>query len=542
MNIFELFNKSEYQSMPLICNDGSIYKIEDVKKIITPVAKSLMQNDCNKVVIVSAKNFDFVINFLASVFAGKEIFLLTDSKKISILDFDFIKLDEIKLKNQMDCDSFSFDLPDFDNTFFTLFTSGSTGVPKKVKKNLRNIIDEAAALIDVMGIGTDKRRHVITSTTANHMYGLSCWFMTALWGYEQFLLDTTEVLYPDAVDLDDKVLISTPTFLDKFFKFDVPLTRPPRLIMSAGDKLKLDTYKYIESFNTCVMEIYGCTETGTIAYKKTSDKKFFDCIPDTTIDIDEKSQLIIKSPYFLEDSITLFDVVKKIDEKSFIPLHRADRTLKIQEKRINAIEIENYILATGLIESCYCLKHGEKLACAAVLNEKGKAIYLDKNLGGRTNLIKQLKAVVKDKSEIIPQKWRFVHEIPKTNMSKNDKEKINALFDVNLSLPLVLDYNRTTEEAIYDIVFSKCCNFFDGHFKDFPILPGVVQLYFAHRFAKESFGDNILESPAKKVKFSHIIRPDEKIKLSLKLSGRNIVFNYQKDNIICSSGIFEISD
>ena len=541
MNIFELFNKSEYQSMPLICNDGSIYKIEDVKKIITPVAKSLIQNDCNKVVIVSEKNFDFVINFLASVFAGKEIFLLTDSKKISILDFDFIKLDDVNLKSQQDFKSVPFNIPDFDNTFLTLFTSGSTGLPKKVRKSLRNIIEEAVALMEVMGGDKDKRRQIITSTTANHMYGLSCWFMTALWGYEQFLLDTTEVLYPDAVDLDDKVLISTPTFLDKFLKFDILMTNPPKLIMSAGDKLKISTYKYLESFNTCVLEIYGCTETGTIGYKKSSSDDVFACMPRTKIDVDENSQLVITSPYFLEDSITLFDVVEKINETSFIPSHRADRTLKIQEKRINAIEIENYILATGLIESCYCFKHGEKLACAAVLNERGKALYLDK-MGGRTNLIKQLKAVVKDKSEIIPQKWRFVHEIPKTNMSKNDKEKINALFDVNLSLPLVLDYNRTTEEAIYDIVFSKCCNFFDGHFKDFPILPGVVQLYFAHRFAKESFGDNILESPAKKVKFSHIIRPDEKIKLSLKLSGRNIVFNYQKDNIICSSGIFEISD
>lgn len=293
MNIFELFNKSEYQSMPLICNDGSIYKIEDVKKIITPVAKSLMQNDCNKVVIVSEKNFDFVINILASFFAGKEIFLLTDSKKISILDFDFIKLDEINLKNQMDCGSFSFDLPDFDNTFLTLFTSGSTGLPKKVRKSLRNIIEEAVALMEVMGGDKDKRRQIITSTTANHMYGLSCWFMTALWGYEQFLLDTTEVLYPDAVDLDDKVLISTPTFLDKFLKFDVPLTRPPRLIMSAGDKLKISTYKYLESFNTCVLEIYGCTETGTIGYKKSSSDDVFACMPRTKIDVDENSQLVI---------------------------------------------------------------------------------------------------------------------------------------------------------------------------------------------------------------------------------------------------------
>ena len=197
---------------------------------------------------------------------------------------------------------------------------------------------------------------------------------------------------------------------------------------------------------------------------------------------------------------------------------------------------------TDLIEASYCFKHGEKLACAAVLTQKGKEIYLNTHSQGRQTLVKQLKNLLKNKSEIVPQKWKFLYEIPKTNTGKIDKAKIEELFNMNLSLPLVTNYTIGETEAEYEMTFSKSCNFFEGHFTNFPVLPGVVQLYFAHMFAAASFNKKILTSPAKKIKFSHVIKPDEKLKLKLRLNGKNLNYTYEYNDIIYSSGIFETSE
>ena len=73
-----------------------------------------------------------------------------------------------------------------------------------------------------------------------------------------------------------------------------------------------------------------------------------------------------------------------------------------------------------------------------------------------------------------------------------------------------------------------------------PILPGVVQLYLAHYIAQCAFGENIPESPAKKIKFSHIIKPSEVLSLELKKTDTSVSFCYKKEDKVCSSGVFSL--
>ena len=88
----------------------------------------------------------------------------------------------------------------------------------------------------------------------------------------------------------------------------------------------------------------------------------------------------------------------------------------------------------------------------------------------------------------------------------------------------------------------KIATFFDGHFKNFPILPGVVQLYFAHMFAREAFEKEVAENPVKKIKFSHLIKPAERLALEFKFDGKNIFYTYKNGEMTCSSGVFSTKD
>ena len=123
-----------------------------------------------------------------------------------------------------------------------------------------------------------------------------------------------------------------------------------------------------------------------------------------------------------------------------------------------------------------------------------------------------------------------------------DKEKIESLFAKNLSFPLILDVKQEDEKCTIKMVFSNTCNFFCGHFDEFPVLPGVVQLYFAHLFAEEIFKTEISKDTVKKVKFSHIIKPDEELELVLEKSEKNIGYTYRTKETVCSSGTFNIQE
>lgn len=542
MNFFEILNKEEYKNTPIAIQNGEIYSISEIKSLILPLYKELLKNPNKKVLITSNNHFDFFIKFISAVLAKKELYFLPDLRRIELLNFeynhltqnDFSKTQKTEIKNSNENIDTNID---FEKTFLNLYTSGSTGTPKCVTKTLQNLIIEATDIFEEYKNDiTQKPTAIATSTTPHHMFCMSFYIILPLCYVGKILFDAQEILYPDDCNLEDKIFISTPSFLEKFKKYEISLNTPPRIIMTAGDKLKDDIFEYFYNKNIPLKEIYGSSEVGVVAYKTKPYEEIFNCYKNITIETDKESKILVHSPFYTGDNYVLGDYIDLIDNKHFILKSRSDRILKIQEKRISAIELENFVKESQFINDAYCLKYGEKLACATVLNEKGQDEYLKNS----TKLVKDIKAFLKQKSEIIPQKWRFLNEIPKTQTGKTDIEKIKSFFAINLSLPIVKETKHNLNEASLKLIFPYSCNFFDGHFKDFPILPGVVQLYLAHMYAQNLFNISIPTKTVKKMKFSHIIKPNENIELNLKKSDNNVTYTYKFGEKICSSGVFSV--
>ena len=93
-------------------------------------------------------------------------------------------------------------------------------------------------------------------------------------------------------------------------------------------------------------------------------------------------------------------------------------------------------------------------------------------------------------SEVIPQKWKYIDCIPLNILGKIDKKYIEHLFNINLSLPIILNRALSKNCIEYKVFFYENCNFFNGHFPKFKILPGVAQLFFAKEFANQHFNLN----------------------------------------------------
>jgi 3-hydroxymyristoyl/3-hydroxydecanoyl-(acyl carrier protein) dehydratase len=161
---------------------------------------------------------------------------------------------------------------------------------------------------------------------------------------------------------------------------------------------------------------------------------------------------------------------------------------------------------------------------------------------GINELKKHLKNILRNYTDVVPQKWCFNNCIPTTQTGKIDKAFINKIFATNFSFPVILDSISSENEIKYKIFFNKGCNFYNGHFPDFPVTPGVVQLYIASELANHSFKINTIAGQIKKIKFSNIIHPDTIIELSLIKKESGIEYKYSDATTTYSSGILPIKN
>lgn len=541
MNLFDIFHTKQFDDKTLFIHKEKKFLLKEFKNFVASGVAFLNTQKADNVVILSRCAFDFCVWFFSCIFAKKNIFLLTDNSKLKYLDFEYIVVD----KSLPPAEQTDFFRIEPENVLINFYTSGSTSQPKNVQKTLANVIAEANCLYEkffALSKCDNTQFRFLTSTHPQHMFAFSFYFMLPLCFWGSFVLDTTEVCYPDDADFKDSVFISTPSFLEKFQKYEVKNSYSPFLIFSAGAKLNNGLFKYLNQSGN-VVDIYGSTETGTIAYRSCSDDKDLTVLNRVKISTDNNSQLVVSSPFFIQDSVTLGDIVQIKDDKHFVLRGRADRVFKIQEKRVSAPEVETELINSvpHLIQSCCCFKSGEKLACAVVLTVKGIDLFFDKG-NSILKLTSFFKNTLKDRVEIVPQKWKFLHELPKTKTGKIDTEKLERIFKTNISMPFVFEVQKDSHSAVYDLTFPFSCNFFTGHFNGFPVLPGVVQLYFAHFFASDAFGNGVSNDCVKKIKFSKIIKPDEKLKLVFERKNNLINYMYKRDEQICSSGVMTINE
>lgn len=532
MNFFEIFNDEKFYNTPIIKDGENIYSLSDIRKFVFPLYKNLTENAANNVLINTDNIFDFFIFLIASIYADKEIYI-ADNKRISLMsDIKYIELKKLSREKKEGEISPHINL---DKIYINLFTSGTTGVPKKIQKNVSNILYEAKDIYEeCIKAFFAKKAYIQSTSVIYHMFDLTVHIFLVLYNPLYLALSAKRVNYPE--DIKDEILISTPSFLDKIKKYSIIPDKNLKVILSAGDKLNKETFSYIENSGVKVFDIYGCSEFGVIGYKDDFNNDYMKTFNSVRL-IKKGKSVYIKSPYFINNEDILSDDTEIKDERHFILKKRTDRILKIQEKRISASEIEGLILKSGFVDDVYCFKFEDKLACLLVLNKKGEEIYLKK---GKINLVKILKADVLKNSEIAPQKWRVLHEIIKTETGKISKDKIEELFNINLTFPYIKNIKKESDYAKIELIFPYFANFFKGHFENMPILPGVVQLYFAKFYIKNLFDLELDFASAKKIKFSRIIKPDIIIELEMKKKDDEIIYVYKKDDIIYSSGAFYI--
>ena len=216
-----------------------------------------------------------------------------------------------------------------------VFTSGSTGVPLPYAKTwgrlARCVVDGAPRL----GL-LDGRLHTLVGTVpAQHMYGFESTVLLALLSGNAFTAERpfypADIAAALAAVPEPRALISTPVHLRTLQAAGTSLPAVD-LIVSATAPLDLELALDAEArYRTRLLEIYGSTETGQIATRRTAQSATWHLWPGVRLKA-EDDQVFAHGGH-VEQRTAMCDVLELLNDEEFLLHGRTADLVNVAGKR-----------------------------------------------------------------------------------------------------------------------------------------------------------------------------------------------------------------
>lgn len=523
------------------------------------IRQLIQSKSYTKWLLHSDDSYWFLVSFVAILQCKKELLItaniqpsfiaeIQDSETGILTDQDFnsaFSIPEALVAN----DAMDEEWPamDPDMSKIALYTSGSTGIPKRVAKTLRQFENEVAELQHLWG--KDYVGKAFCSTVSHHhIYGLLFSVLEPFSMGAPFRRDRID--FPEelaGLSAQPYVIVASPAFMKRLVGSKIPnnLFSVIPVVLSSGGVLPVEAAeKTFQITGFWPQEIYGSTETGGIAYRQSRDGLEWTPFAGCTMTIAPSGCLNVKSNYIIEaDGFTTGDLVEFLPSGQFLLKGRADSIVKIEEKRISLPEVEMRLMASGYIQDACAVALSKKrqfLAVACVFNDAGKKHFEGvSKFEINTYFRKYLSDFLE--STVLPKKWRYVDELPVNTQGKLTRKDVEKLFESSeLRYDLVSVEERDGEQLNIQVRFPTSSIYFDGHFPQFKLLPAVVQVDLVLHWCHKYLGSSLKLIKIPRVKFSRPLCPNSMIHLEASYNAEmsKISFKFQDldKNQTCSSG------
>ncbi|MFJ4154335.1 AMP-binding protein [Pseudomonas sp. NPDC089752] len=426
----------------------------------------------------------------------------------------------------------------------SLCTSGSSGEPKRIDKQLRQLANEVTALEQLWG-NTLGDAWIIGSVATQHIYGLLfrlLWPLCAGRGFERRQLPFPEDLQRASREHPAFAWVASPALLKRMGdNLDWLALRTVRMVFSSGGELPAEAGERLhQRLGQWPAEILGSSETGGIAWRQ--GEELWRPFADVQLSQDAQGALRIASRYLpaghVEQSA---DAVEFAQDGRFRLLGRLDRIVKLEEKRISLPMLEQALCSHPWVaEARLGMIEEGRAFLGALLVPSPAGLHALRNQGRRA-LVEGLRTHLASHCEALalPRRWRLLRQLPLNSQGKLPQASLQALLLAPRSLaPEVLEQRREGDELHLRLTVPLDLACFPGHFPQTPVLPGVVQIDWAIALAGELLDRERRFGGMEVLKFQQLVRPGDELALTLRLDIERgkLYFAFTCAGRPCSSG------
>lgn len=238
------------------------------------------------------------------------------------------------------------------------FTSGTTGEPRPFPKTWGGLKTSIIAQSKALPWEDVKRASVVGTVPPQHMFGLESTILTPLFLGHQ-LVDDRPFFTADICGVLQKlsaprVLVTTPLHIRSLLgeRASLPLLE---FILSATAPLSLEFAKQAEqTFATPVYEIYGCTETGTLASRRTIEGENWRLHDGVSLEA-ANGGVIAKGGHVLR-ATPLCDLLELVNDREFRLRGRISDLVNIAGKRTSLGDLNSALNEIpGVIDGVFFL-------------------------------------------------------------------------------------------------------------------------------------------------------------------------------------------
>lgn len=545
----DCLSQIKHRRTPIAYHAGHYYTGEQFHAAVTAWTQRFKAQSTQDYALYTEAAYPFAVLLFALFHAGKKVWLASNNRPTTAqqLQQHCQLIGDWTIQQDAAigwADSFGSDITlsplNPTDTQLIIFTSGSTGDAKPIIKQLAQLQCECSTLENYWGKQLADSE-VLSTVSHQHIYGLLfrvLWPLFAGRCFHSACYLNPESLIDNAQD-NAACWIASPAQL-KRLAVDSPWQGISKLtaIFSSGGALPAAAAQQIfQHSNQAVIEIYGSSETGGIAWRQQSAA--WTLFNGMSL-IKTADQWQLTSPY-LPESVMLDDQLSLQANGQFMLHGRLDRIVKIEEKRLSLTELEHCLLATPWLSEAFTLlisTHRDLIAAAVVLTDAGQQQLATV---GRNHFIQQLRATLHQRFEavLLPKKWLFFNSLPLTTQGKIDQPLLMQLFNTDQTkLPQLQSINSHLNNIKLGLKVPASLIYFPDHFANYPILPGVVQIAWVAHFGKLFFA---LEQPfltLEVIKFAKLIHPNDELTLTLhwKPDTGKLQFSFSSPQGIHSSG------
>jgi acyl-coenzyme A synthetase/AMP-(fatty) acid ligase len=248
-----------------------------------------------------------------------------------------------------------------DHVAACLFTSGSTGLPMPHAKTWGKLVSSGQA--EAARLGLAVQPHAIVGTVpVQHSYGFESTFLQALHGGSSFWsgkpfypLDIVAAL---AAVPRPRLLVTTPFHLAALLAAGIDLP-PVDLVLSATAPLSAELAGEAERcFGVPLHEIYGSTESGQVANRRTTAGAAWELFPG--IRLTQRDETMVASGGHVEGDVPLADVIELLPDGRFLLHGRHADVVNIAGRRTSLAYLNHQIGAVpGVVDAAFFLPDGD---------------------------------------------------------------------------------------------------------------------------------------------------------------------------------------